>query len=102
VRDVAERAAAETQPGQTRTFNARLPQRMKSAMQRAADLRGQTLSDFVLGSAYERAVATISEENVLRLSQRDYEAFANALLERANLNDVVLARFREAHKRSQQ
>ena len=89
-------------PEGTTTFNARLPQRMKSAMQRAADLRGQTLSDFVLGSAYDRAIATISEENVLRLSQRDSEAFARALAEPAKIDDAVLTRFREAHQRSRQ
>ena len=95
-------AHAQCGPERTTTFNARLPQRMKSAMQRAADLRGQTLSEFVLGSAYDRAVATISDENVLRLSQRDSEAFARALAEPAKVDDAVLTRFREAHQQSQQ
>lgn len=90
-------AARET----TTTFNARLPQRMKSAMQRAADLRGQTLSEFVLASAYDRAVSTIAEADVLRLSQRDSEAFARALEQPANADDGVLMRFREAHRQSQ-
>ena len=95
-------AHAQSAPERTTTFNARLPQRMKSVMQRAADLRGQTLSEFVLGSAYDRAIATISDENVLRLSQRDSEAFARALAEPAKVDDAVLTRFREAHQRSQQ
>ncbi len=73
-------AAAEEQA----TFNTRLPKRMKIAMQRAAELRGQTLSDFVLGSAYDRALQTISAETVLQLSERDSEAFARAVVETAD------------------
>ena len=38
------------------TFNARLPMQMKKVLQRAADIRHQTLTEFVLGSAYDRAM----------------------------------------------
>jgi len=82
------------------TFNARLPKRMKNALQRAADLRGQSLSDFVLGSAYDRAIATIASEDVIRLSERDSEAFARALLDPPAVDDAVLARFLKAHRSS--
>ena len=82
-------------------FNARLPRRIKNTLQRAADLRGQTLSDFVLGSAYDRAVATISEEHLIQLSERDSEAVARALREPPALDQRVLDRFRQAHRKSQ-
>ena len=62
------------------TFNARLPRRMKNALQRAADLRGQSLSEFVLGSAYDRAVETIAAEDIVRLSVKDSEMFARAIV----------------------
>jgi uncharacterized protein (DUF1778 family) len=83
------------------TFNARLPKRIKNTLQRAADLRGQTLSDFVLGSAYDRAVATISEEQVIRLSERDSEAIARALAEPVTVDQRVLNSFMQAHRKSQ-
>lgn len=84
------------------TFNARLSRRMKNALQRAADLRGQSLSDFVLGSAYDRAVETIAAEDLIRLSARDTEAFARAIEAPEPVSEGVLERFRDAHRRSQQ
>ncbi len=89
-------AAAEEQA----TFNTRLPKRMKNALQRAAELRGQTLSDFVLGSAYDRALQTIKAETILQLSERDSEAFARALTEASPVDAAVLARFLEAHQKA--
>jgi hypothetical protein len=41
------------------TFNAHLPMHMKKVLQRAADIRHQTLTEFVLGSAYDRAMTTL-------------------------------------------
>jgi uncharacterized protein (DUF1778 family) len=58
-------------------FNVRLPMHMKKVFQRAADIRHQTLTEFVLGSAYDRAMTTILDDAVLRLSERDGEASAN-------------------------
>jgi uncharacterized protein (DUF1778 family) len=52
------------------TFNARLPMHMKKVLQRAADIRHQTLTEFVLGSAYDRAMTTILDDTVLRLCER--------------------------------
>jgi uncharacterized protein (DUF1778 family) len=76
--------------------NARLPMHMKKVFQRAADIRHQTLTEFVLGSAYDRAMATILDDTVLRLSERDGEAFASALSEPGPIKEAVLARFRAA------
>ena len=78
------------------TFNARLPMHMKKVFQRAADIRHQTLTEFVLGSAYDRAMNTILDDTVLRLSERDGEAFASALSEPGPIKEAVLARFRAA------
>jgi len=95
--------AADNQPAPERestTFNARLPVHMKKVFQRAADLRHQTLSEFVLGSAYDRALATITDETVIRLSTRDSEAFAAALDGPPVVDEAVIARFRAAHEKS--
>jgi uncharacterized protein (DUF1778 family) len=78
------------------TFNARLPMHMKKVLQRAAEIRHQTLTEFVLGSAYDRAMTTILDDTVLRLSERDGEAFASALSEPAPIKEAVLARFQAA------
>jgi uncharacterized protein (DUF1778 family) len=82
------------------TFNARLPKRMKNAFQRAAELRGQSLSEFVLGSAYERALETITAEGLLQLSARDSERFALAITEAPVAEDAVATRFIEAHHKA--
>ena len=82
------------------TFNARLTKRMKTTLQRAADLRGQSLSDFILASAYDRALETIEAESVVKLSERDSETFARALLETPSVQKSVVARFRSAHRKS--
>jgi uncharacterized protein (DUF1778 family) len=67
-------------------------------LQRAADIRHQTLTEFVLGSAYDRAMTTILDDTMLRLSERDGEAFASALSEPGPIKKAVLARFRAASK----
>jgi uncharacterized protein (DUF1778 family) len=91
---------AKPQPAEA-TFSARLPRSTKNVLQRAAELRGQSLSDFVLGTAYERAVATIHSREVIELSARDSEAFAAALLAPPRIPDDVVTRFVAAHERSQ-
>ena len=82
------------------TFNARLSKRMKNTFLRAAELRGQTLSEFVLGSAYDRALETIAAENVLQLSARDSERFALAIAQAPVAEDAVSTRFIEAHRKA--
>jgi len=75
------------------TFSARVPKSTKNVLERAAELSGQTLSDFVLGTAYERALITIKSRELIELSARDSEAFANALLTPTLVSDEVVAKF---------
>ncbi len=88
------------QPEELTTFNARLSVRVKSTIQRAAELRGQTLSEFVLGSAYDRAVETIEQESILKLSVRDSELFAHAISRKPTVHEDVAARFIKAHAKA--
>ena len=66
----------------TERLEARIPGHVKAVLARAASLRGQSLTDFVVGSAAEAAHRVIRESVVLALSERDQVAFAKALLTR--------------------
>lgn len=61
-------------------LEARISSAQKTLFQRAADLQGRTLTDFVVASVQEAAVRTIQEMQIIRLSVQDSRAFAEALL----------------------
>jgi uncharacterized protein (DUF1778 family) len=61
-------------------LEARISREQKRLFQRAADLQGRTLTDFVVSSAQEAAVRTIGEMQIIRLNAEDSRAFAEALL----------------------
>jgi uncharacterized protein (DUF1778 family) len=61
-------------------FDARLNENQKTLIQRAADLEGRTMTDFVIHSAETSAERTIRERAVLILSARETEMFVDAIL----------------------
>src|SRR5688572_338759 len=61
-------------------FDARLNEDQKLLIQRAADMEGRSLTDFVLHSAELAAERTIQERAVLVLTARETETFIDALL----------------------
>ena len=61
-------------------FDARLNEEQKFLIQRAADLEGRTMTDFVLHSAEAAAERTIEKRAMLILTARETETFANAIL----------------------
>ena len=66
----------------TERFEARLRPEDKALMQRAADLSGRKLSEYVIASAREAAERTIRQYEGMVLSEpRDQQAFAAALLQ---------------------
>lgn len=67
-------------PPRGQRLEARVSPDQKALFQRAADLQGRTLTDFVVASAYEAAVRTIEDMHVVRLNAEESEAFAEALL----------------------
>ena len=73
----AQSAALESR---TERLETRVSASLKSLVQRAAALQGQTLTDFVLAATTEAARRVIRENDVLELSYRDQMAFAEALL----------------------
>ena len=52
-------------------ITARVPSEMRDTLERAAQLQGATLNQFVVQSAYQEAQRVLERETVIRLSQRD-------------------------------
>jgi uncharacterized protein (DUF1778 family) len=67
-------------PAKTYRFDARLNAEQKLLIQRAADLEGRTMTDFVLHSAEVAAERTIEKRAMLVLTAREAEVFVNAIL----------------------
>jgi uncharacterized protein (DUF1778 family) len=61
-------------------LEARVSAEQKALLQRAADLQGRTLSDFIIGSAQQAAEEIIREHMVITLTAQDSRAFVEALL----------------------
>ena len=66
--------------GKVERLEARIQPRLKTLLKKAADLQGQSLTDFVVSSAQEAAKKTIREHAVLGLTARDQRVFVEALL----------------------
>lgn len=61
-------------------LEARITKQQKTLFQRAAELLGRSLSDFVVSSAQEAAMRAIQERTVMSLTARDQQALVSALL----------------------
>ena len=86
----ALREASETRPRPER-IEARLSSEAKAVIQRAADISGRSVSDFVVTSALEAAKATIRDHAVIVLSARDSNTFVEALLNPIGPNEALNA-----------
>lgn len=72
-----QRPASEVE---TARLEARVPVNVYEQIQRAARLRGMTLTGFILATAGEDARRTVEEADILRLSAEDQIRFATALI----------------------
>jgi len=61
-------------------FDARLSEEQKLLIQKAADLEGRSMTEFVLHSAEAAAEQTIERRAMLVLTARETESFAEAIL----------------------
>jgi uncharacterized protein (DUF1778 family) len=61
-------------------LEARISREQKTLFQRAAELQGRTLTDFVVASVHEAAVRTIEDMQTIRLTAEESRAFADAML----------------------
>ena len=60
-------------------INLRTSPEAKALIERAASIMGSTVSSFMLQNAYEAARRLVAEQEMLTLSDRDRDAFLNAL-----------------------
>lgn len=65
---------------QTSRLEARLPASVYATLKRAAELKGRSLSDFVVSAAHDAAQRAIEEDSIIRLSADDQRRFAEALI----------------------
>jgi uncharacterized protein (DUF1778 family) len=70
---------AQTAAPKSARIDARLTGEQKDIVTRAAELTGRSLSDFIIASAYENALRTIREHQVITLSANEGRAFISAL-----------------------
>jgi uncharacterized protein (DUF1778 family) len=70
-------------------LEARISQETKALVQRAADLEGRTLTDFIVASVQTAAYRVIQQHQTLKLNIEDSEAFVDALLNPPEPNDAL-------------
>jgi uncharacterized protein (DUF1778 family) len=72
-------------------LEARVTPELKRLIERAATLRGTTVTEFVVASAQEAATNTIKDFEVLHLREEAREVFVNAVLHPPAPNDAARA-----------
>lgn len=78
-------------------IGARVPRDVYETLNRAAELMGATVNQFLIQSALKEAQAVIEREQIIRLSRRDCERLLDLLEKPAKPN----ARFKAAKKHYQ-
>ncbi len=81
-------------------LEARVSPYLKELFQEAADLRGVTLSDFIISSAHDVAVQTMDQHKFIRLSREASIQFAKALSRPPRPNAKLRAAAERYMKRS--
>jgi uncharacterized protein (DUF1778 family) len=61
-------------------LEARVAPEVHALLKRAAQIEGRTMTDFVIAAASAAARQTIEQVEVIRLSRKDAEAFADAII----------------------
>ena len=70
----------KTERAKVERLEARISKEQKELFQRAADLQGRSLTDFVISSVLEAAKRAIQDHEMMMLSVQDREIFIEALL----------------------
>jgi uncharacterized protein (DUF1778 family) len=73
-------AASAVMPLKSERLEARITVAQKRLLQRAAELEGRSLTDFLVASAQEAAKRTIQEHEIMKLNGEDREIFISAVL----------------------
>lgn len=77
---------------------ARISDDQKRLLQRAAEIRGQTLTEFVVSAAQDAATRAIVDQEVIDFSLRDSRAFAEGMLDPPPVNASLRAAARRYRK----
>jgi uncharacterized protein (DUF1778 family) len=80
---------AQAEAGTTR-LEARIPAEVYNRMQRAARLRGLTLTGYLIATAGEDARRVIEDAEILRLAREDQIRFAEALINPPKPNERLV------------
>lgn len=67
-------------PSSTARLEARISADLHALLKRAAELKGRTMTDFVVAAVQDAAQRTIEQAEVVRLTLTDQQCFAQALL----------------------
>ena len=73
-------AAKRRAPVRKERLEARVSADQKDLFQRAAELQGRTLTDFVIASVHEAAVRALEDMQTVKLTADESRAFAEAML----------------------
>jgi uncharacterized protein (DUF1778 family) len=79
-------------------LEARLPASVYALLRRAAELKGRSITDFVVGAAQDAAQRVIEDEGIVRLSAEDQARFAAALLNPPKPNTALKSALRRHAK----
>jgi len=74
---------------QTSRLEARMPASVYATLKRAAELKGRSITDFVVSAAHEAAQRAIEEEEIIRLSADDQRRFAETLINPPAPNEAL-------------
>jgi uncharacterized protein (DUF1778 family) len=83
----------------TERLEARVPVFLKRIIQRAADLQGLSLTDFVISTLDKSARETVRDHEVMKLNAEDSLIFAKALIDPPKPN-AALRRAFAAHSKT--
>jgi uncharacterized protein (DUF1778 family) len=81
--------AASDVSGKNARLEARVTQEQKELIERAASYEGRSVSDFVVATVQEAAIAVIQEHELLRLNKSQSRAFVETLLKPPEPNNAV-------------
>lgn len=86
-----KKSKVRTERSKIERLEARITKEQKELFQRAADIQGRTLTDFVITSVLDAAKRAIQEHEMITLSARDREVFVEALLNPPAPNEKLRA-----------
>ncbi|MFM7405129.1 MAG: DUF1778 domain-containing protein [Cuspidothrix sp.] len=77
---VAKNSPEKSLRSKSERLEARISPENKELFQRAADIQGRTLTDFVVSNLVSAANQIIQQNEIMVLSRKDQEVFVEALL----------------------